>query len=89
MFYSWLSAINRLDQDKISLILQTLANQKISTDKKHPDFTDQELMLLAADNQLSSYDTAYLNLAKREQLPLETLDKKMKQLAQSMGLYLE
>ena len=81
MFYSWLSVKNRLDQDKISLILQTLTDINISTDKKHPDITDQEFMLLATDNLLSSYDTAYLILQKREQLPLATLDKKMKQLA--------
>lgn len=40
-----------------------------------------EILALARDTGLSSYDASYLDLAMREGLPLATLDKAMKKAA--------
>ncbi len=79
---------NRLNEDKIPLILQTLADLNISTDKRHLDITDQDFVDFANKYQLTSYDASYLHLAKREQIPLATLDKKMQQVADKLGIFL-
>ena len=80
---------NRLEKDKISNILQTLSNLNISTDKKHIEINEPNFISFAVKHQITSYDAAYLYLAKRENIPLATLDKKMKQIAQNLGVFLQ
>lgn len=79
---------NRLDIDKIPLILHTLSQLSISTDSKQINISDEEFIVFAQQHQVTSYDATYLYLAKREQIPLATLDKKMKNIACDMGLLL-
>lgn len=80
---------NRLEKDKISNILQTLSNLNISTDKKHIEINEPNFISFAVKHQITSYDAAYLYLARRENIPLATLDKKMKQIAQNFGVFLQ
>ena len=80
---------NRLEKDKISNILQTLSNLNISTDKKHIEINEPNFISFAVKHQITSYDAAYLYLARRENIPLATLDKKMKQIAQNLGVFLQ
>lgn len=79
---------NRLDIDKIPLILHTLSQLSISTDSKQINISDEAFIVFAQQHQVTSYDATYLYLAKREQIPLATLDKKMKNIACDMGLLL-
>lgn len=44
------------------------------------------LSLLASRYQLTSYDTAYLDLAKRLNLPLATLDEDLRKAALTEGI---
>lgn len=45
-----------------------------------------EIMDVSRRHSLSVYDAAYLELAKREQLPLATLDKALQAAAQAAGI---
>jgi predicted nucleic acid-binding protein len=47
-----------------------------------------DVQSLARTYTLSAYDAAYLELAKRENLPLVTLDKKLKQATDKAGVSL-
>jgi predicted nucleic acid-binding protein len=49
---------------------------------------DGELMALAGKRKLTVYDAAYLELAKREGLPLATLDRGLEQAALAEGVAL-
>jgi predicted nucleic acid-binding protein len=80
---------NRLEKNKISNILQTLSHLNISTDKKHIEINEPNFISFAVKHQITSYDAAYLYLARRENIPLATLDKKMKQIAQNLGVFLQ
>ena len=75
--------------DEIPVILQTLAQLNISTDKKQINVNNTDFITFAQHHQITSYDASYLYLAKREQIPIATLDKKMKNVASSLGVLLE
>ncbi len=47
-----------------------------------------EIMALAREHGLSSYDASYLDLAMRRGLPLATLDARLQQAAQQAGVAL-
>jgi predicted nucleic acid-binding protein len=48
----------------------------------------KDILNLARDHNLSSYDASYLDLAIKKGLPLATLDKKMRKAAKSMNVEL-
>ena len=48
----------------------------------------KELTVIAREYGLTGYDTAYLELARREHLPLATLDKDLSQCAGASGVSL-
>lgn len=47
-----------------------------------------QLDQLAADHALSAYDATYLELARRRQLPLATMDRRLRQAAHTAGILL-
>ena len=49
---------------------------------------DASLMALARKQKLTVYDAAYLELAKRERLPLATLDRALEKAAIAEGVAL-
>ncbi len=46
----------------------------------------KDIIKLAVEHSLSAYDASYLELAKRMQCPLATLDKKLHKIAQNSGI---
>jgi predicted nucleic acid-binding protein len=53
-----------------------------------PTPEDDALMTLARDRKLTVYDAAYLQLARREALPLATLDRGLEKAAIAEGVAL-
>lgn len=53
-----------------------------------PTPDDDALMTLARERKLTVYDAAYLELARRERLPLATLDRKLEKAAIAEGVAL-
>lgn len=45
-----------------------------------------EILLLASEHQLTTYDASYLDLAMRKNLPLATLDKALRRAAGKCGV---
>ncbi len=79
---------NRLTADHASEIMKTIQLLNITTYSKQPKIDNPALIQFSREHQLTSYDAAYLYLARQENLPLATLDKKMKMVAQQLDLYL-
>ena len=79
----------RISANQMGVFLNLVQKLDIHTDSKHPDIEDADFLTLARRHQLSAYDTAYLSLTLRERLPVATLDKKLKEVAQGLGVYLD
>ena len=47
-----------------------------------------EVLMIARQQQLSSYDATYLDLAQREGLPLASLDNRLREAARRVGVVL-
>lgn len=76
----------RLSAAKASLFLDLLSDLPIHTDESLKD--PRSLFFLSRTYGLSAYDAAYLSLALQEQIPLATLDKKLKAAANLAGVSL-
>lgn len=74
----------RIATAKVILFLDLLSELPIHVDENQQD--PQALFLLSRTYGLSSYNTAYLSLALKEQIPLSTLDKKLKAAAKLAGI---
>lgn len=60
----------------------------ISVDEEQTSETMVSVMALGREHGVSAYDAAYLELAMREGLPLATLDARMRQTAEKIGITL-
>lgn len=76
----------RTNQAKITQFLQLLNDLPITVDAKTGEKAFTDVLTLARNNKLTSYDAAYLELALREGLSLATLDKGLKQVAGNLGV---
>ena len=76
---------NRTTAVKISDFLAQLQRLDLSIDWAAPD---QEVLALARRHRLTVYDSAYLELASRRDIPLATLDKQLAAAAQREGVRL-
>lgn len=76
----------RITADRGKEFLVQLATFNIFVDEPPPiaDFT--RLHSLASDHQLTAYDVAYLDLARRRSLPLATRDNDLVRTALAEGL---
>lgn len=74
----------RISSARAILFLNLLSELPIRVDENQQD--PQALFFLSRTDGLSSYDTAYLSLALKEQIPLATLDKKLKTAAKLAGI---
>ena len=72
-------------EDALDQILLTAAS-KLGTDMKL--IPARESLMNARSFQLTAYDAAYLELARREALPLATLDKKLRAAGAKAGVAL-
>ena len=74
---------NRITEAMSSAFLRDLALLPI---RLEPAGDDTSLMTLARKRKLTVYDSAYLALAKREGLPLATLDRDLEKAAIAEGV---
>ena len=74
---------NRITEAMSSAFLRDLALLPI---RLEPAGDDTSLITLARKRKLTVYDAAYLELAKREGLPLATLDRDLEKAAIAEGV---
>jgi predicted nucleic acid-binding protein len=68
----------RIRQEEFDAMVERLAEFPIEIDIEATDHTLAGVLLLAAQLGLTTYDAAYLDLAQRRNLPLATLDKRLR-----------
>ncbi|MHB1326241.1 MAG: type II toxin-antitoxin system VapC family toxin [Thermoleophilia bacterium] len=78
----------RLTQADVERALRDLDALPIEVDQETHQHALKAIMALAAKYKLSSYDAAYLELARRRRLPLATLDRKLKGACRAAGIEL-
>ena len=75
----------RIDRDLADTLLATVERLPIRLDR---EASGDEAMALARAHRLTLYDALYLELARRRQIPLATLDKALAGAARSEGIAL-
>jgi predicted nucleic acid-binding protein len=68
--------------------LELLRELPIEVIQEAPQRMTSEIMLLAREQQLSSYDASYLDLATRKGLPLASADTRLRKAAEHSGVAL-
>jgi predicted nucleic acid-binding protein len=68
----------RIRQEEFETMVEQLARLPIEVDIEATDHALAGVLLLAAQLGLTTYDAAYLDLAQRRNLPLATLDKRLR-----------
>lgn len=76
----------RIDSARAVAFAVRLQRLPISVDSRTHDLALSETHLLASTTGLSSYDAAYLELARRRGLPLATKDRRLASAASSAGV---
>jgi predicted nucleic acid-binding protein len=78
---------NRINDNGIFHFLSLLEELPIEID--FVELTMKDTILLGQKHQLTAYDAAYLNLALYRNIPIATLDKKLRQAAtdSSVGIF--
>jgi predicted nucleic acid-binding protein len=72
----------RITERDTASFLRGLARLRVTVDRS-PDET--EVLLLARRHRLSVYDASYLELARRDGIPLATIDRELAGAASSVG----
>ena len=75
----------RLDAADTDAILADILQMPFALDRDHDDHT---LVALARQHGLTAYDSAYLEVALRRGLPLASLDRRLRQVAEARGAVL-
>jgi len=68
----------RIRQEEFEAMVERLARLPIEVDIEATDHALAGVLLLAAQLGRTTYDAAYLDLAQRRNLPLATLDKRLR-----------
>ncbi len=76
----------RATQAETTRFLHTLNLLPITVEKQTNIETLTEILSLARKHELTAYDAAYLELALRMNLPIATLDQKLKEAAEACGV---
>lgn len=79
---------SRLQQADSSRFLRLVAHLPIDIEQNHQAVRMGELLAIGRANQLSSYDTSYLELAMRLGLPIATLDQNLRRAAEKVAVKL-
>jgi predicted nucleic acid-binding protein len=74
----------RLSKTDTARFVSLLGELPITTDEEAPRQAFGEILSVARRQKLSTYDAAYLELALRRNLPLATLDARLKAAARSL-----
>jgi predicted nucleic acid-binding protein len=72
---------NRLSEADSIRFITLLSQLPISVEQVQPESVMIEILALAREHKLSSYDASYLNLAMSKGLPIATLDKGLRSAA--------
>jgi predicted nucleic acid-binding protein len=76
----------RVTPEGIIHFLEQLRNLPIQIERREPLWLLQAILPLAREHQLSGYDAACLELAKRERMSLATLDRDLMNAARTVGV---
>jgi predicted nucleic acid-binding protein len=76
----------RINQEQIAEFLETLRSLPIQVERREAVWLCQAIIRLAREQRLTAYDAAYLDLAKREQLTLATLDHDLQAAGLALGV---
>lgn len=76
----------RITQEGIGDFLETLRRLPIQVERREALWIWQAAIALARDHRLTAYDAAYLDLARREQLSLATLDDDLRKAGLALGV---
>jgi predicted nucleic acid-binding protein len=76
----------RITQEGIAEFLDTLRRLPIQIERREALWIWQAVLPLAREHQLSAYDAAYLELAKRERMNLATLDLDLQDAGNTLGV---
>ena len=76
----------RITQEGIADFLETLRQLPIQVERREALWVWQATIALARDHRLTAYDAAYLDLARREQLSLATLDDDLRKAGLALGV---
>ena len=78
---------NRLDDKQINNIANLINKLPIVIDNNNFGFIVKNVLNIAVDNELSIYDASYIELAKRLNCSLATLDKKLARIANKLNIH--
>ena len=78
----------RTTETNVTQFINVLAEFPIVTDELTHAKACADTLVLARAHDLSAYDAAYLELARRRDLPLATLDKRLRKAARVAGISL-
>ncbi|MEE2715835.1 MAG: type II toxin-antitoxin system VapC family toxin [SAR324 cluster bacterium] len=78
----------RLEPPDARRFFSLLAGLQIEIDSQTHQYASQQIFELGLQWQLSSYDSAYLELALRKNCPLATADRALKKAATALGVAL-
>lgn len=76
----------RIDPSKVASYVDVLAELPIATDTETEERALRETLALARQENLTTYDAAYLEVAMRRGVPLATLDKALIRAARRVGV---
>jgi predicted nucleic acid-binding protein len=76
----------RMTQEGIAEFLDTLRRLPIQIERREALWLWQAILPLARKHQLSAYDAAYLELARREGISLATLDRDLQEAGNTLGV---
>jgi predicted nucleic acid-binding protein len=78
----------RVSMAQVTGFLRRIAGLPISVDPIEPARAFDQIISVARQQNLTEYDAAYIELALRRTLPLATLDDKLRQVAEHVGITL-
>jgi predicted nucleic acid-binding protein len=78
----------RLSEADSIRFLELINNLPISVNQEPPGRMTKEIISLAREQNLSTYDASYLDLAMRKGIPIATLDKEIKKASKRCNVQL-
>lgn len=74
----------RLGEASVVRFLELISNLPLSVEQETPDRMLREIISLAREQGISTFDASYLDLAMRMDLPMSTLDASMQKAARRL-----
>ncbi|MFO7767523.1 MAG: type II toxin-antitoxin system VapC family toxin [bacterium] len=77
---------DRIEPAQTATFIELLRTLRIEVEEIFPGSAFDRLLELCRKHALTSYDAAYLDLALRRNLPLASLDERLRRVAGSLGI---